>query len=43
VGFLIDFLEKGEMALYSPIAATEMQNDFEKAKTLILNIENEAK
>jgi hypothetical protein len=35
-------LDKGEMALYSPIAATEMQNDFEKAKTLILNIENEA-
>lgn len=40
---LKDLLDKGEMALYSPIAATEMQADFEKAKSLILNIENEAK
>lgn len=40
---LLDLINKGEMALYSPIAATEMQTDFEKAKTIILNIENEAK
>lgn len=40
---LFGLIDKCEMALYSPAEATEMSADFEKAKTLIIALENEVK
>ena len=37
----IDLINKSEMAVYSPIGETEMQKDFDKAREIIVNVENE--